>query len=353
MTTGTEDYAYGNQYVSNMLNKYFTNVGINLAAKISKPVQCNFNITLLIHNNINSIFIQPIAEDEIRMHIRGLDSSKSTGIDGIPIKYIKMAATVITPRLTQLFNICIKKGYFPQALKIAKIVPIFKKGNRENCCNYPPISILSPFAKIFEKCLHEQFNKFFIKNELISSQQYRFQNNCSTSDAVVDIYNNLIKNIENEVITCSIFLDLAKAYDTIDYRILIAKLEKYGVRGVPLHLIESFLTNRQQCTTINSTKSATNKVLCGISQVSTLVPLLFTIYINDLPLASDFKVHLFADDTNLSLTHSQPEMLQQKVNENMQKIINWMRINKLSINYSKSEFMIITEKQFKHKFEIL
>ena len=94
-------------------------------------------------------------------------------------------------------------------------------------------------------------------------------------------------------------------------------------------------------------------MLCGIPQGSTLGPLLFTIYINDLPLATDFKVHLFADDTSLTLTHSQPEMLQQKVNENMQKIINWMRINKLSINYSKSEFMIITKKQFKHKFEVV
>ena len=320
-----------------MLNNYFTNVGINLAAKISKPVQCNFNITSLIHRNINSIFIQPIAEDEIRMHIRGLDSSKSTGIDGIPIKYIKMAATVITgtPKLIQWFNICIKKGYFPQALKIAEIVPIFKKGNRENCCNYRPISMLSPFAKIFEKCLYEQFNKFFFKNKLISSQQYGFQKNCSTSDAVVDIHNNLIKNIENELITCSIFLDLAKAYDAIDHKIFIAKLEKYGLRGVPLQLIESFLTNRQQYTTIKSTKSATNKVLCDIPQISTLGPL-----------ASDFKVDLFADDTNLTLTHSRPEMLQQKV-------INWMRINKLSINYCKSEFMIITKKQFKHKFEVV
>ena len=112
-----EDYAYGNRCVSNMLNNYFTNFDINLAATVSKSVQCNFNITSLIQSNINSIFIQSIAEDEIRMHIRGLDSSKSTGIDGIPTKYMKMAATVIAPKLTQLFNNCIKKEYFPQALK--------------------------------------------------------------------------------------------------------------------------------------------------------------------------------------------------------------------------------------------
>ena len=125
---------------------------------------------------------------------------------------------------------------------------------------------------------------------------------------------------------------MAKAYDTIDHRILIAKLENYGIRVVPLQLTESFLTNRQQHTTMKSTKSATNKVLCGIPQGSIPGPKLFTIYIIDLPLASDFKAHLFADDANLTLTHSQPEIMRQKVNKNMQKIINWMRINKLSIN---------------------
>ena len=119
MTTGTKGYANGNQCVSNMFNNYFTNVGINLAAKISKPVQCNFSITSLIDSNINFIFIQPIAEDEINMHIRGLDSFKSTGIDGITIKYIKMTAIIILQNWHNCSTLH-KERIFPSSIKNRK-----------------------------------------------------------------------------------------------------------------------------------------------------------------------------------------------------------------------------------------
>ena len=155
-------------------------------------------------------------------------------------------------------------------LKTAEVVPIFKKGERELCSNYRPISILNSFAKLFEKCLLDQLNNYFVSNNLISPNQYGFKKNCSTNEAVLDIYNKLLDNMDKKLITCSIFLDLRKAYDTINHTILIKKLEKYGIRGLPLQLLASYLTDRQQYTIVNQYKSKSRDVICGIPQGSTL-----------------------------------------------------------------------------------
>ena len=130
-----------------------------------------------------------------------------------------------------------------------------------------------------------------MSNNLISPNQYGFKKNCSTNEAVLDIYNELHDNMNKKLITCSIFLDLRKAYDTINHTILIKKLEKYGIRGLPLQLLASYLADRQQYTIVNQFKSKSRDVICGIPQGSTLGPLLFNIYINDLPLASNSTIH--------------------------------------------------------------
>ena len=229
-------------------------------------------------------------DEEILLHIRQLDSTKSSGTDGIPIKYVKMSATIITTILTNLHNHCITKGIFPEVLKIAKVIPIHKQGPKEICSNYCSISLLSPFAKLFEKCIHEQLSLFFESNQLFSPDQFGFKKKCSTSNAVLDIYNQLVDNLDKKRITCSAFLDLAKAYDTIDHKILLKKLEAYGIRGLPLQLIESYLNERKQFTMINHTKSNLMDILCGIPQGSILGPVLFNIHINDLPLASKSNI---------------------------------------------------------------
>ena len=179
-----------------------------------------------------------------------------------------------------------------------------------------------------------------MSNNLISPNQYGFKKNCSTNEAVLDIYNKLLDNMDKKLITCSIFLDLRTAYDTINHTILIKKLEKYGIRGLPLQLLASYLTDRQQYTIVNQYKSKSRDVICGITQGSTLGPSLFNIYINYLPLASNSTIHLFADDTNLTLSHSNVSTLQQNINDELVNVSNWLKVNKLSINFNKTEFMV-------------
>ena len=158
--------------------------------------------------------------------------------------------------------------------------------------------------------------------------------------------------MDKKLITCSIFLDLRKAYDTINHTILIKKLEKYGIREIPLQLLASYLTDRQQYTIVNQYKSKSRDVVCGIPQGSTLGPLLFNIYINDLPLASNSTIHLFADDTNLTLSHSNVSTLQRNINDELVNVSNWFKVNRLSINFNKTEFMVETTKQNKPELKV-
>ena len=354
MYASKSESAQGPQAISNLFNKYFIEIGVNLASTIETPdiIDGKFNATSLIQSSCNSFFLEPIVEEEVVNYIRAVNPSKSTGRHGIPAKYIKMSGSVIAPVLTNIFNACISTGYFPKVLKTAEVVPIFKKGERELCSNYRPISILNPFAKLFEKCLLDQLNNYFVSNNLISPNQYGFKKNCSTNEAVLDIYNKLLDNMDKKLITCSIFLDLRKAYDTINHTILITKLEKYGIRGLPLQLPASYLNDRQQYTIVNRYKSKSRDVICGIPQGSTLGPLLFNIYINDLPLATNSTIHLFADDTNLTLSHSNVSTLQQNINDELVNVSNWFKVNKLSINFNKTEFMVVTTKQNKLELKV-
>ena len=259
---------------------------------------------------------------------------------------------IISPILTVIFNTCIVEGTFPDLIKLAEIVPIFKSGSKTSYSNYRPISLLSPFAKIFESYIYFQLDDFLTKHNVIYNMQYGFRQQSSTELAVNHIVDDLSNCIDNKMVNCSVFLDLAKAFNTVDHCILIKKLEKCGVRGIALEIFKSFLAKRKQFTTVNGQKSTAKHIETGVPQGSTLGPLLFLVYINDLPFASTMKVRLFADDACLSVEHKNPETLELIVNKEPLKVQNWLDNNKLFINYSKSNFLIFTKRKLSHQFKI-
>ena len=276
-----------------------------------------------------------------------LNEKKAIGIENIPIRFLKMTSEITSSLLSNLFNKCILRGSFPNRLKIAKVTPLYKSGPTHKTTNYRPISILSSFSKIFEKIIYNRLNNYFSTHNVLAKEQFGFRTKHSTNHVISDVTNKLQNLRDNNYSTCLILLDLSKAFDTVNHKILLNKLEKYGIRGNSLTLIRSYLTNRKQTVHINNTYSLQQTLTCGVPQGSILGPLLFSIYINDLPKASKFETRLYADDTALMLSEVKINELNENVNRELVKVEHWLNANKLSLNYTKTKYLLI--KPFKNK----
>ena len=331
------------QSISNEFCKFFSSVGKKFASKIPKPNKTFDHYLDDIAQQ--SFFFSPCNNKAVLKSIDSLKPKTSTGPDGLSAMLIKQIKGSILHPLTLLFNRSFATGQFPESMKIAKVVPIFKAKDKKDLTNYRPISLLPTFSKIFEKVVHKRIYTYLQKFDILYESQYGFREKHSTVNAVTEFVSNVLKGFNKNDITLSIFLDLSKAFDTIDHNILLNKLDYYGIRGIALEWFKSYLSKRKQFVQYKKTSSDMLDIECGVPQGSVLGPLVFIVYTNDLPKAvPTCKTILFADDTTVYKTGPNVKELFSVMKKDLTTLIDWFRSNKLSLNLSKTNYVLFSSK---------
>ena len=334
--------------IANAFNNYFASIAETTKKNI-KYSHKHFS-DYLANENGNSIFLEATDKEEIANIISSLNSNKTSGPNSIPYRILLLLKNEISKQLADLFNLSFMTGVFPSVLETAKVVPFFKKDSKLDYSNYRPISLLSNVKKTLEKLMYKRLYTFLNSNNIIYNLQFGFRQQYSTSHALVNITENIRKALDGGNIGCGIFVDLQKAFDTVDHQILLTKLNHYGIRGVSNDWFKSYLSNRNQYVSINGFDSGLAAINCGVPQGSVLGPLLFLLFINDLNHTIKFcKVHHFADDTNLLYMSNSIKKLNKLVNADLKHLVHWLNANKISLNVKKTEMMIFKSKQ--KKFE--
>ena len=328
--------------MANLFNNFFTSIPSIIINEINPtnahPVPNN------PHDNVPlfSLTSTPVTEAEIVEATKSLQPKKTLDLSGISVWLIQQLVGSISSPLKHIFLQSFSCGIVPSQLKIAKVVPIFKSGGKDSMDNYRPISLLNCFSKIIEKIICTRFTDFLDTNNLISSSQYGFRKKHSTTHPLLHFINHVSTALDKKLHTIAIFCDLRKAFDTVNHKILLSKLSKLGVRGNELLWFKDYLSNRKQLVHLNGSNSLLLDILIGVPQGSILGPLLFLIYINDLPLCSKLLSLLFADDTTLYLSGDNIDELIQNVNSEFKKVTNYFRNQKLALHPEKTKFILFT-----------
>ena len=328
-------------------NNYFTNVGPNIDKTIPQSKN-DFHYYLKSIKADKTFFISPTEPQEVSDIIHLLDINKSLGPNSIPVYILKAFNDFFSENLSKIINISFETGIFPNLCKLAKVIPIYKKDNPLHCQNYRPISLLPVFSKIFEKVIYKRMFQYLTENNMIYERQFGFRENHSTHHALISITESIKESIDTGNIVGGVFIDLQKAFDTVNHKILCNKLSYYGFRGKINDLIQSFLSNRHQYVSINGYDSSHLEIKCGVPQGSTLGPLLFLLYINDLrySLQKSTASH-FADDTSIIYSSNKLKTLETILNTDLKGISDWLKANRLSLNVNKTKLLIFQSKQRK------
>ena len=328
--------------IANEFGTFYSMMGHNLSSKIKGSIRTINYYLENIPTNPNSMVMSPVGPDEIKQQITKLSNKSSSGYDGISNKLLKLLNNSISYPLSIIFNQSIQTGIYPDKMKLAEVIPLYKGKDSDEIINYWPISLLITMSKVIEKLIYQRTISFIEKNNILYHSQYGFRSKRSCEQAIQELVGNVLdsKNVKQH--SCAVFLDLSKAFDTLDHQILLDKLEKYGIHGICNNWFKSYLRDRKLQCKINSIENGTIKsdvynISHGTAQGSCLGPLLFILFTNDihkLPLYS--RLILFADDTTLYCHHKSKQFLKYMLTHDMELLLDWFKANLLSLNMEKT-----------------
>ena len=337
------------QEISNTMNSYFCSVGKDLASKIEDAPNPMLTGEYNLNPDNRRFNFRPIVVQDIRDAMGKIKTSKSLGSDNISSYFLKLATPYIENSLVFMFNTSLETSQFPDSWKNARITPIFKDGDRAEKSNYRPISVLPVISRLFEKLVFNQLHQYLVRYNLIHPGQSGFLKLHSTLTCLLKNTDDWYSGLDTGQMVGTVFIDLKKAFDTIDHDLLCKKLEHYGVRQRELSWFQSYLSHRKQYCRVGGVDSETGEVEVGVPQGSCLGPLLFLIYINDLPSAvQSSTVSKYADDTSLCLKSKDISQLNEAINVDLEHLDSWLKGNKLSLNVAKTQSMLIATKP-KHR----
>ncbi|KAG5666481.1 hypothetical protein PVAND_014508 [Polypedilum vanderplanki] len=288
-----------------------------------------------------SLFIIPPDVNDVKAIIKNLRNS-SCGYDKISTLHVKCICDSISPILQHLITCTINTGIYPDAFKIATVVPINKTGDIYNINDYRPISVLTTFNKIIEKFLYDILINFLEKNKILFKRQFGFRRKCGTEIAAAELISHIKECLDNKEKVTLLMLDMMKAFDVVDRSLLLASLESYGIRGKSLNIFKNYLDNRIQKVKIGNDLSQDRVISYGVVQGSVLGPLLFSLYINDIhKLRLNGQLFMYADDMIIACNHKSQNSIVKSIQEDMEIIVKKLKEKRLLINEKKTTFMII------------
>lgn len=335
--------------VAEKFNSFYTSVASKLVEKLPKCL--NKFGSSFVFNYYSSKGVKPnfynlsiVTEIQVLKYINLLGLNKATGLDGIPARFVLDSASIIASPLSHIINLSIIQGSVPDDLKLARVVPLYKKNDKTEVGNYRPVSILSIVSKVLERVVYDQVYSYLSNHDLLYQHQSGFRQGFSTETCLINLTDYLRSEMDKGNMVGMVLLDLQKAFDTVDHGILLMKLRAIGLAESSVSWFSSYLSDRHQLVDVSGTLSSRANINCGVPQGSILGPLLFLIYVNDMSAVVKHRLNLYADDSGILVSGKCKSEIENVLSTELEAVSEWLICNKLSLHLGKTESILFGSK---------